>query len=123
MEEQKPQMPAEEAPKAQSGGPEKNTGMAIIAYILFFIPLLTGAHKDPFVKYHVKQGLVIFCLGVIIWLVGMALPWYWAFSFYWIIQLLQLGLLVLVILGIMNAAGGKQEPLPVVGKFADMFKF
>ncbi len=116
-------MPAIEPPKAQSGGSEKNTGMAIVAYILFFIPLLTGAHKDPFVKYHVKQGLVLFCIGVIIWIIGMMIPWYWWFSFYWVVRLLQLGLLVLMILGIVNAAGGKQEPVPVVGKFADMFKF
>ncbi len=120
MDEQKPQTPAG-APKPAGG--EKNTGMAIIAYILFFIPLLTGAHKDPFVKYHVKQGLVLFCLAVIIGIIGMMIPWYWWYSFYWVIRLLQLGLLVLVILGIVNAAGGKQEPVPLVGKFADMFKF
>ena len=111
------------APKPPTGGQEKNTGMAIVAYILFFIPLLTDAKKDPFVKYHVKQGLVLFCIGVIIWLIGMMIPWYWWFSFYWIIRLLQLGLLVLVILGIVNASQGKEEPLPLVGQFAKMFKF
>lgn len=124
MEEQKQGMPAE-APKAPSGG-EKNTGMAIIAYILFFIPLLTGAHKEPFVKYHVKQGLVLFCIGVIIWLFNMMIPWYWwwQFSFlFWILRLLQLGLLVLVVLGIVNASQGKEEPVPLVGQFAKMFKF
>jgi len=123
MDEQKPQTPAG-APKPAGG--EKNTGMAIIAYILFFIPLLAGAQKDPFVKYHIKQGLVLFCLAVIVWLLNMMIPWYWwwQFSFlFWILRLLQLGLLVLAILGIVNAANGKQEPLPVVGKFADMFKF
>jgi uncharacterized membrane protein len=123
MEEQKQGMPAE-APKPSGG--EKNTGMAIVAYILFFIPLLTGAHKEPFVKYHVKQGLVIFCVGVIIWLLNMMIPWYWwwQFSFlFWILRLLQLGLLVLAILGIMNASQGKEEPVPVVGQFAKLFKF
>ncbi len=120
MDEQKPQTPAG-SPKPAGG--EKNTGMAILAYILFFIPLLAGAQKDPFVKFHVKQGLVLFCLWVIIWIIGMLIPWYWWFSFYWVIRLLQLGLLVLTILGIVNAAGGKQEPVPLVGKFADMFKF
>ncbi|MBP6855591.1 MAG: hypothetical protein KBC26_01280 [Candidatus Pacebacteria bacterium] len=33
---------------------KKNIAMAIVAYILFFIPLLTDAKNDPFVKYHVK---------------------------------------------------------------------
>jgi uncharacterized membrane protein len=122
MEEQKQEQAPAAAPKP-AGGPEKNIGMAIVAYILFFIPLLTGAHKDPFVKYHVKQGLVLFCIGVIIWLIGMMFPWYWWFSFYWVIKLLQLGLLVLAILGIVNASQGKEEPVPLVGQFAKMFKF
>ena len=46
-------------------GGKKNTTMAVIAYIIFFVPLLTGdAQKDAFVKYHVKQGLVLFLLAV-----------------------------------------------------------
>jgi len=36
---------------------KKNTGMAVVAYFIFFLPLLTEAKKDPFVKYHVRQGL------------------------------------------------------------------
>ncbi len=121
MEEQKTT-----APTGAAGGPakgEKNTGMAIVAYILFFIPLLAGAHKDPFVKFHVKQGLVLFCLWVITWLLDAFIPWYWWWSFYWIVRLLQLGIFVLMIVGIINASQGKEEPLPVVGQFAKIFKF
>ena len=59
------------APAAQNTPPvvggNKNTMMAVIAYILFFVPLLTGdAKKDSFVKYHTKQGLVLFLLAVLI---------------------------------------------------------
>ncbi len=39
---------------------EKNTAMAAVAYLIFFLPLLTDAKNDQFVKYHVKQGLVFF---------------------------------------------------------------
>lgn len=103
-----------------SGG-NKNTTMAAIAYILFFVPLLTGdARKDPFVKYHVKQGLVLFLLVVLINVIGWIIPFYFWFTVSWI---LSLGTLVLLILGIINAVNGKQEPLPIVGKFADVFKF
>ena len=95
--------------------------MAVIAYILFFVPLLTGdAKKDPFVKYHVKQGLVLFLLVVLINVIGWIIPFYFWFTISWI---LSLGTLVLLILGIINAVNGKQEPLPVIGKFADIFKF
>ncbi|MFA6424021.1 MAG: hypothetical protein WCV83_01755 [Candidatus Magasanikbacteria bacterium] len=100
---------------------KKNTAMAVIAYIIFFVPLLTGdAQKDPFVKYHVKQGLVLFLLVVLINLLSWVVPFYLWLTFSWI---LSLGALVLFILGVINAVNGKQEPLPLVGKFADVFKF
>lgn len=101
-------------------GGKKNTTMAVIAYILFFVPLLTGdAKKDAFVKFHTKQGLVLFLACVLINVVSWILPW----NFGWIIWLLSVGTFVLFIIGIMNAVNGKQEPLPVIGKFSDMFKF
>jgi uncharacterized membrane protein len=103
-------------------GDKHNVTMGIIAYVLFFIPLITGdAKKDPFVKYHVKQGLVLFILAVAINIVGSTMPY---FSFWYnIVSLLNLGTLVLFIIGIINVVNGKQEPLPVIGKFADVFKF
>jgi uncharacterized membrane protein len=100
----------------------KNTGMAVVAYIVFFIPLLTEAKKDPFVKYHVRQGLSLFITAVVVWIVnyilvyipiiGLMLSW-----------LLSLFLLILLIIGIMNAVGGKKKPLPVIGEFGEKFKF
>ncbi len=99
----------------------KNTAMAVIAYILFFVPLLTGdAKKDAFVKYHTKQGLVLFFLVVLLNIIDWIMP----FHFWWTINwLLSLGTLVLLIIGIRNALGCKQEPLPVICKYADIFKF
>ncbi len=109
---------AENAPIVGGG---KNTTMAIIAYILFFVPLLTGdAKKDSFVKYHTKQGLVLFLLVVLLNVIDWIVPYYYWWTFNWI---LSLGTLVLLIIGISNAASGKQRPLPLVGGFADVFKF
>ncbi|OGZ35867.1 MAG: hypothetical protein A2V60_01040 [Candidatus Portnoybacteria bacterium RIFCSPHIGHO2_01_FULL_39_19] len=97
---------------------KKNTGMAIVAYIIFFIPLLTDAKNDPFVKYHVKQGLILFIGYVIEMFVG-TIPF-----FGWIITpLLGVILFILFIIGIMNAINGKEKPLPVIGRFAENFKF
>ena len=102
------------------GGPgqnqQKNTGMAIVAYILFFIPLLTDAKNDPFVKFHIKQGLVLF-IG---WFIAMILWWTPLFMIAW---LLDLGLLVLLIIGIMNAMNAKEQELPLIGKFGKNFNF
>ena len=108
------------APAPKTGG-QKNTAMAVIAYIIFFVPLLTGdAQKDPFVKYHVKQGLVLFLLVVAINVVGWILPLYIWWTLSW---LLSLATLVLLIVGIVNAANGEQKPLPVIGKASEWFKF
>jgi uncharacterized membrane protein len=98
-----------------------NTTMAVIAYVLFFVPLLTGdAKKDSFVKYHTKQGLVLFLLVVLLNVIDWILPFYFWWTINWI---LSVGTLILLIIGISNAVNGKQEPLPLVGKFADIFKF
>jgi len=96
----------------------KNVGMAILAYIIFFIPLLTEAKKDPFVKYHIKQGLVLFIVWIIVGMLGYFLPW----ELWMIARLLNLAALVLMIFGIMAAAKGEEKPLPIIGKFGEQFK-
>ena len=104
--------------KEKNAGRGKNTGMAIIAYILFFIPLLTEFRSDPFVKYHVKQGLVLFLASIVsgvlasIPLLGLVIA-----------PLMSIAFLVLFAIGIINAANGEQKPLPLIGQFAGMFKF
>jgi uncharacterized membrane protein len=98
---------------------QKNTGMAIVAYIIFFIPLLTDSKNDPFVKYHVKQGLLIFIGWILISIISWILPWQLGI----IVTILNLGVFVLMIIGIMSAAKGEQKPLPIIGKFGEQFKF
>jgi uncharacterized membrane protein len=97
----------------------KNIGMAVIAYIVFFVPLLTESKNDPFVKYHVKQGLVLFIAGIISWLVINVLPLIGLL----VAPILNIALLFLLILGIINAAKGVEKPLPLIGRFASEFKF
>lgn len=95
----------------------KNIGMAIVAYILFFVPLLTDSKNDPFVKYHVKQGLTLFITALIIAIISW-MPIIGLFA--WILNIVTL---VLFIMGIINAAAGNEKPLPLIGKFASKFKF
>lgn len=96
----------------------KKTGnatlMAVLSYIgiLVLIPLLTEAKKDPFVKFHVKQGLVLLIADVIAGVIA-AVPFVgWAAGIF---------VFVLFILGIVNAIGGKQTPLPLIGQFGEKF--
>lgn len=113
--EQTTQNTQPQQPEAKKG---KNTGMAVIAYIIFFIPLLTDSKNDPFVKYHVKQGLVLFICSVVVWFIARAIP-----VLGWIMSpLLNIAILVLLIIGVINAVNGVEKPLPFVGTFADKIK-
>lgn len=102
-------------------GADNNKLMAIISYIgiLWIIPLLTDAKNDPFVKFHVKQGIVLSIGAVIVWAVVGIIP----FLGWMLAPIASIAIFVLFIMGVMNASNGKQEPLPVIGKFADYLKF
>ena len=98
-----------------SADAQQNKGMAIVAYIIFFIPLLTGAHKtSPFVKYHTNQGILLFGLGVIYGILSAILG-----AIFWvlgtILGFLSLGILALLIYGAYNAYNGQMKPLPLIG--------
>ena|SRR3989344_9432813 len=107
---------------------KKNTGMAIVAYLIFFLPLLTEAKKDPFVKYHVKQGLGLLIAFFVLRFVTLFLV---APLFYilWPVYMLvlwvtNLFLIALLVLGIMNASKGEEKPLPLIGRWSDkLLKF
>ena len=106
----------------ESSKGEKNIGMAVIAYFLFFVPLLTDSKNDPFVKFHVKQGLMLFLLGVA-YSILRSFP-YIGWMLFWIYPIFTLALLALLIMGVINAANGQTKELPLIGKFATQwFKF
>jgi Predicted membrane protein len=120
MDEQvhKTEEPKVEAKPTAAHG--NRTLMACLAYVLFVIPMITGDSKrDDFVKYHTKQGfalfIVWFALGVIVW----AIPF---IAWNPLVSLINLCVLVLFIIGIVNAANGKKQPLPVIGRMGDWLK-
>jgi uncharacterized membrane protein len=111
--------PQRQSGYSQSGDDEANKSMAIIAYILFFIPLLAGAHNtSPFVKYHTNQGTVLFiasfAYGIVYGILALVLVFIPVIGRL-LIAVLPFVPLVLVVLGIVNAANGKMEPLPIIG--------
>ena len=90
---------------------EKNKVMGLLAYILFFIPLL-AAKDSPFARYHANQGLVLF-LAAILSSVILIIP-----ILGWIIApILSIVITVLAVIGIINALNGKAKELPIIGKF------
>jgi uncharacterized membrane protein len=101
----------------QKKSSDKNM-VAVLSYfgILVIIPLLV-AKEDQFVKYHIKQGLVLLIVAVAISFIAWIPILGWLVGFFaW------MGCFVLAIIGIVNVLGGKEKPLPLIGQFADKFK-
>lgn len=96
---------------------QDNKVIAALSYfgLLVLVPLL--AKKDsPYCQFHAKQGLVLliawFALGIIsiIPILG------------WIVGILgSLFLLVLFVIGLVNALGGNVKELPVIGQYGAKF--
>jgi uncharacterized membrane protein len=90
---------------------EKNKVMAILAYIIFFIPLI-AAPDSKFAKYHANQGLLLLLFCIAFSIVSSVIPIIGWFILGPICSILGL---ILFILGIINASQGKAKPLPVIG--------
>lgn len=91
-----------------------NKVMAILAYIwiLVLVPLL-AAKDSKFAQFHAYQGITLFIAWVAVNAIGMLLP----YSLSGLVTIGGIGILVLSIIGIMNAYQGKAKPLPLIGKF------
>jgi uncharacterized membrane protein len=119
-----------EVPKAEGSKNEVNT-MALLAYLgpLCLVPLLTG-EKDEFVKFHVKQGIVLLVIEAAIWAIWNfflgSMVWSWSWGFYTTLANIQnfiwLGVGVLSVIGLLNVVNGQQKELPIVGKYSAKMK-
>jgi uncharacterized membrane protein len=98
--------------------------MAIFAYLwaLIIIPFLTDAKEDPFVKYHLRQGVALIIFDVIGWAVGIGIGWFpiigWLIVWLW-----WLASFIFAIIGIINVVNGREKELPYIGKYAKGFRF
>jgi uncharacterized membrane protein len=106
--------------------------MGILSYLGFLclVPLFTKK-EDEFIYFHAKQGLVLFILETIVFVVYRILAGIFAFSiFTWgllsilsiIVELLDIGFIALSIIGIVNVVQNHKKEIPFVGKFADKIK-
>jgi uncharacterized membrane protein len=116
IEQQPMQPPAQpSAPQGNQSDAEKNKMMAIIGYIipiLFFIPLVSEAKNSPFAKFHANQQLVLLISWVVVNVVGGMIPF---LGWFIILPFGSIFLIILVIMGIINAAKGEMKKLPAIG--------
>ena len=88
--------------------------MGYIIPILFFIPLVTDAKNSPFAKFHANQQLNLLIAAVVVNVVGGIIPF---IGWFIILPLGSIFLIVVAIMGIINAAKGEMKELPLIGGF------
>lgn len=106
--------------KPETEDKNENVAMAVLAYFFFFIPLLTDYKDDPFVKFHVKQSLLLFCVNMATYILRIVMGRImWAIT-----PLISTAVFVLFVIGLINAVNKETKELPIIGKYADkIFKF
>lgn len=92
----------------------ENKILAIIGYlgILCLVPLL-GKKDSPFAQFHGKQGLVLLIVWVVVNIAGIVPFIGWLMAFFG-----NIGCLILMIVGMVNAANGQTKELPWIGQYA-----
>lgn len=109
-----------EPKKEEHAGAGPNVLMAVLAYIgpLVIISYLV-AKDEPFVKFHIKQGLILLAIQAVLFVLMGSTMW----GLFGLLQLIRLGVMVLSVIGIINAIQKNQKELPLVGGLAVHFKF
>lgn len=126
--QQPPQQPQYATPEQDI---QENKGIAWLAYLgfLFFIPLVARP-QSKYCRFHANQGLVLLILEAVAMILtaiisAIIMPSYYGISYHTgttliITSILNVvvgvGVLVLAIMGIVNATGGKMKQLPLIGK-------
>jgi len=81
---------------------------AALSYLwLLSVVMLILKKDDEFVRFHAKQGTVIFAVSIILWFIPI-IGW-----------LLQIAVLIGVVIGFLKAYSGERFKMPVVGDLAD----
>ena len=98
---------------------ETTTLLGVFAYIgpLIIISYIF-AKDNAFVKFHIKQGLLLFIVEIIIMVFGNIFYHLWG-----IINIINIIVFILAIIGIVNVLQHKEKELPFIGQLANKFKF
>lgn len=92
---------------------------AAISYLLFLsLIVLFLKHDDPFIKYHAKQGFILFILALLafpFW----SLPRVVGLNIGWAPNLL---VAVLILIGMFKALAGQSYNIPFITKLSERIK-
>ncbi|UKI44496.1 MAG: DUF4870 domain-containing protein [Porphyromonadaceae bacterium] len=118
--------PMIEPPKTPQQDVEQNKVMAVLAYfgILVFNPDFSEPKNQKFARFHANQGLILLITGVaysifvqVVIKIVVFISYALAGIVGIVLGLAWLLLLVLAIIGIINAVKGEFKQLPLIGQF------
>jgi len=89
--------------------------MAIVAWFIFFVPLLTDQKDSKFVKFHVNQSLNLTILAVAGYFISTMLAV--VLIGFLLMPVIGIATFVLWLLGLLSAINGEQKKLPIIGGF------
>ncbi|TAL54318.1 MAG: DUF4870 domain-containing protein [Nanoarchaeota archaeon] len=99
---------------------------AILSYlsILVIIPLIAVKKKDEFIKFHIKQGIILLVVEIILAIIQRVLLYLFFFgNILWdLIGILWLVILVVAVIAIIKAIQGEMWKIPVVSNYTDSIK-
>lgn len=100
---------------------EEGKIFAFLAYLLSiigFLIVLLAKKDNKFAMYHAKQSLVLFIVYIIGWVILLFIP----ILGWMILPVWGIVMLVVSIIGMINALTGKEKELPIIGKYAEKIK-
>jgi uncharacterized membrane protein len=97
--------------------------ITIIGWIIAFLVYNNETEKSSLAKFHLKQSLGLGILGILNFILeGVVVSFAPSASI--LFTIIGLGLLILWIIGIVNAVNEEEKPVPLVGNlFVDKFDF
>lgn len=96
--------------------------LAIIGYFgpLFLIPLFLK-QKNDFCQFHARQGIILFVLFIILWVLylflSFILPEFIAFIFQFLFAVIIIGF---ISVGIFNVMTLQKNPLPIISNYISL---
>ncbi|MFH1439237.1 MAG: hypothetical protein ABIG89_01635 [Candidatus Woesearchaeota archaeon] len=92
--------------------------LGVFLHIIGFVIVMLAKKDNKYAMYYAKQGLVLFIAGVIIGILSI-IP---ILGWFIIMPLGNLLLVILWIIGWINALSGEIKPIPLIGKYAEEWK-
>ncbi len=91
--------------------------------ILVLIPLFAGDRNSEYVKHHLNQGFILFIAQTVVnvlngnWIYKISGFLNFASLFSTIFDVIELGLFIVAIIGIVSACKGDKREIPIISQF------